>query len=677
MATPEEELKRLREIIEYHNRRYYVFDDPEISDGEYDSMVRQLQEMERMHPEFVSAESPTATIGTRPVFDTFKPVVHKQRMLSLDNAVSSEEIAGFDTRIKGLLPPEYLPIEYVMEPKIDGLAVEIIYENGLLTVASTRGDGAVGENITANIRTIIAVPLKLEQRKGAPPIPELLEVRGEVYMEKESLLLLNNERLKSGQPLFANPRNAAAGSLKQKDFRITAKRRLTMYCYGAGEIKGVAFKTHLEIINAFNLWGLRVNTPYTKICRSVDEIISNFNELSDVRNSLPYEIDGAVIKVNNLNLHEMLGTTSKSPRWAIALKFAPNQATTFVKSIEVQVGRTGALTPVVNLEPVEIGGVTVSRATLHNEEEAKRKDVRVNDIVLVQRAGDVIPEIVKVIISKRPEGTAPFEMPDRCPICNTHVYKLEKEVIIKCPNPLCPAQSKGRLKHFASKGAMDIDGLGEKIISKLMDNYLIKESADLYRLTVNDLLNLDKMAVKSASNLIASIERSKKVSLNCFLYALGINFVGEHTAMVIADTFGSLEKIINASYEELCNIHEIGPSIAGSIVSYFENSDNMEHLNRLLLSGISFNEPEKPTEERSLIAGMKFVFTGTLASMTRDEASKAIIKLGGFTMSSLSKETDYLVAGANAGSKLAKAEALNINVLDEAKFLELINYKTI
>ena len=662
------QIEELREKIRYHNYLYYVLDAPEISDAKYDRLFRQLVELEQAHPELITPDSPTQRVGAKPQ-EAFAQVTHRQPMLSLENAFGRQELVDFDARLKRYLNLRSA-IEYTAEPKIDGLAVELVYENGRLAVASTRGDGYVGEDVTLNIKTILAVPLTLMEPKEGPPVPELLEVRGEVYMEIEAFQELNRERIKKDLPPFANPRNAAAGSVRQLDPKVTAKRPLNMFCYGVGEVRGANFETQMEMMLTLQKWGLRVNRQYIRLCKTIDEAVNYCGQLEEMRETFPYEIDGAVIKVNSMELQRRLGEKARSPRWAMAYKFKPTQETTRLLRIDVQVGRTGVLTPVAHLEPVEVGGVVVKRATLHNEDEIQKKDIREGDIVLVQRAGDVIPEVVMPIVSKRTGKEKQFVMPKNCPVCGTKVVRKPGEVASRCPNPNCPAQVKEALKHFVSKGAMNIEGLGDKLITQLIEKGLVEEPADLYELTKEDFLKLDKVADKAATNLIQAIEDSKKTTLAKFIYGLGIRHVGEHIASVLANHFGSINELQNASEEELLAIDEIGPEIAQSIVSYFQDEENRRQLKRLLESGIELQAPARMAE--SPIAGKTFVLTGSLASMTRSEAKEIIEKLGGKVSSSVSSGTDYLVVGESPGSKLAKAREKGVSILTEEEFLKLI-----
>ncbi|MBL7216311.1 MAG: NAD-dependent DNA ligase LigA [Desulfobacteraceae bacterium] len=661
------EIEKLREEIRHHNHRYYSLDDPEISDAEYDRVFRRLLALEQQHPELVTPESPTQKVGARPQ-KAFSEVKHSLPMLSLENSVSDQDLRDFDTRVKRFLGNDS-PVEYTVEPKIDGLAVELVYENGVLTVASTRGDGFTGENVTQNIKTILTIPLTLTKKKNALPPPDLLEVRGEVYMELEAFEELNHERTEKDLPSFANPRNAAAGSLRQLDPKITARRPLNMFCYGIGTVSELSCDTHHELMILLQQWGLRVNKPYIRICGTPTEVIDYCRHLEDIREQFFYEIDGAVIKVNSLDMQTRLGQKSRSPRWSMAYKFKPTQETTTITRIHVQVGRTGALTPVAHLKPVELSGVIVRRATLHNQEEIDKKDIREGDLVIVQRAGDVIPEVVKAIKSKRTGREKRFTMSSRCPVCGSDVVKREGEVVVRCPNSNCPAQVKGAFKHFVSKGAMNIDGLGDKIIAQLIQKGLIEEEVDLYRLDLDDLLKLDKIKEKSATNLLRAIENSKKTTLARFIYALGIRHVGEYVAVILADHFGYIERLGKATEEDLITIDGIGPQIAESIYAYFEDQHNRDHINWLIQTGIELEAPSLPPA--SPAAGKTFVITGSLSSMKRSEAKEVITRNGGRIASSVSGNTDYLIAGESPGSKLRKARNLGIAILNEDELLKL------
>ncbi len=663
------EIEKLRDKIRYHNYRYYVLNDPEISDAEYDRLFNRLIELEKKYPELVTPDSPTQRVGAEPQKE-FRQVRHRQPMLSLDDCFGENELKEFDSRIKRFLGNVDI-IEYIVEPKIDGLAVELVYEKGKLAVASTRGDGYVGEDITQNIKTIMSVPLLLRAKKDSIPIPDLLEVRGEVYMEKEAFKKLNKDREKHGLPLFANPRNAAAGSVRQLDPKVTAKRPLDIFCYGIGEVSDLGpIKTQYQLMLQLQEWGLRINRRYLRLCRSIEEIIDYCHNLEKTRDELPYEIDGAVIKVNNLELQRKLGSKARSPRWAVAYKFNPIQETTKIVDIEIQVGRTGVLTPVACLEPVEIGGVVVKRATLHNQEEIEKKDIRIGDIVIVQRAGDVIPEVVMPIKAKRTGKERIFKMPEYCPVCGTKVLKKKGEVAIRCPNRNCPAQIRAALRHFVSKGAMDIEGIGQKILDQMIEKGLVKEEPDIYYLNFEDLKKLDGIQDKSAKNILNAIEKSKHTTLARFIFALGIRYVGEHTAQILAEHFGNLDKLMEASLEELLSIKGIGEETAKSIRAYLEDEKNLKNIQRLLDAGITFEEAKSEIE--SPIAGKTFVFTGTLKSMKRDEAKKMVMSKGGKVSSQVSKSVDYVVVGESPGSKLNKARSLSIKTLTEEEFLKML-----
>jgi DNA ligase (NAD+) len=670
------ELASLREQINFHNYRYYILDDPEISDAEYDRLFRRLLAIEERHPELVVPESPSQRVGA-PIEGGFKPFKHSTPMLSLENGFSDKEVKDFEDRVKRLLKSSK-PISYTVEPKMDGLAVELVYEGSILRAGATRGDGYTGEDITSNIKTIRSIPLRLFPPQDGRDLPERLAVRGEVYMEKKAFQRLNKEREKRGEPAFANPRNAAAGSVRQLDPEITAQRPLLFFSYGIGEAVGWDFNSHIELLTTLNAWGLRVNTRYIKKCENSDEAIAHCHYLESIEHDLPYEIDGAVIKVNTINLQKALGEKSRSPRWALAYKFKPTQSTTKIVEIDVQVGRTGALTPVALLEPVEVGGVTVSRATLHNQEEIERKDIREGDTVIVQRAGDVIPEVVKVVTSKRSGREKPFVMPDRCPVCGSELISRDTQVILRCSNPECPAQVNRGIKHFVSKEAMDIDGLGDKLVDQLIDKGLIKDASDIYHLRIENLLPLEKMAEKLATNILDAVNRSKSTTLPKFIYSLGIRHVGEHVARVLAKQFRNFENLRRASSEELVSIGEIGPEIADSIVSYISNEENLSLINRLFAAGITIEE--MPLEEVPLkghpFSGKSLVLTGTLSTQTRPEAKKLILERGGKIATSLSSKTDFLVVGASPGSKLAKAADLGVRILSEEEFLSMLREET-
>ena len=666
MVAVTEKIKSLRQQINDHNYRYYVLDDPVISDGEYDQLFRELEQLEELHPELIVPESPTQRIGAEPL-EAFGTVTHRLPMMSLANAMSDDELSAFDERLKKAID-NMADIEYVSEPKLDGLAVELIYENGTFVNGSTRGDGTSGEDITANLKTIKAIPLALRHDKRS--IPTLLEVRGEVFIRKSDFTSLNNHREKSGEPPFANPRNAAAGSLRQLDPKITATRSLSIYCYQAGSIIGTKFNTHWEFLQSLQDWGLPVN-PEVQIAAGIKQAIAYHQQLETRRNDLPYEIDGSVIKVNSLSLQNTVGVRSRTPRWAIAGKFKAQQATTVINDIISSVGRTGAVTPVAKLEAVEVGGVTVTNATLHNQDEIDRKDIRIGDTVVVERSGDVIPKVIKVISAKRPARTEPYHLPTSCPVCNHELYRSEDEVVYRCHNHACSAQIKGHLQHFVSKNAMDIDGVGEKLIEQLVDQDLIHTVNDLFHLDQATLAGLERMGEKSASNALASITSAKATTFARFVFALGIRHVGEHTAKIIEQAFqGDFEKFRYASFDELENIDEIGPIVAESIIRFWQDGANKKIVEACFEMGITFQE--HPEMLPQTLAGKTFVFTGSLEIYTRKAAQELVESRGARASSSVSKNTDYVVAGAGAGSKLAKAKDMGISVLTEQEFENLL-----
>ena len=661
-----ERVKELRQALHRHNYRYHVLDDPEISDAEYDRMMQELVKLEADFPELMTPDSPTLRVGALPL-DKFETIEHSIPMLSLENGFNDQDIIEFDQRIKRNLNIDS-DIIYTAEPKLDGVAVELVYENGQLITASTRGDGFYGELITSNVRTIRSVPLRLHNEKKRT-IPSLLEVRGEVFIAKEAFKSLNNERLDENLPPFANPRNAAAGSLRQLDSKITAKRPLEIFVYGVGRVADLVWESHSDTLQALQKLGFRIN-PHVQPKVTLKEVIGYYRKLGEQRNLLPYDIDGMVIKVDSLDLQRRLGATSRSPRWAIAYKFKATQETTRIIDIDVQVGRTGTLTPVAHLKPVKIGGVTVSRATLHNEDEIKRKDIRIGDTVLVQRAGDVIPEVVKVIASKRTGEEKAFNMPISCPVCRSTVIRSENEAALRCINTSCPAQVKERIKHFASKGAFDIDGLGEKLIDQLVDKDLLFSYADIFRLKEDMLKNLDRMGSKSADNIVRAIEDSKRITLNRFIYALGIRHVGEHVAGILAKSFESLEKLINATKEELETIDGVGPVVAESIVDFFGQDENHKIVTKIIDSGVQIFPND--VHKQGNLTGKIFVLTGTLESLTRSEAKRTIEEAGGKVSGSVSRNTDFLVVGASPGSKLKRAQELGVDIIDEETLMKLM-----
>ncbi len=668
MAVPEEIKRRveaLRREIDYHNWRYYVLDQPVISDAEYDALMAELQRLEQRYPELVTPDSPTQRVGAPPS-EAFAPVRHEVPMLSLDNAFTDEDVHDFERRVKERLGEE--KIDYATEPKLDGLAVSILYENGRLVRAATRGDGYTGEDITANVRTIRSIPLRL-QGSGWP---DRFEARGEVFMPIEGFRQLNQWAERHGEKTFANPRNAAAGSLRQLDPRITARRPLDFFCYGFGVFPQDRLPaTHHEMLETFLAWGIPV-APERSVVRGAEGCLAYYRQMLEKRDTLPYETDGVVYKVDRFDWQRRLGFTARAPRWAIAHKFPAHEATTIVEDIEIQVGRTGILTPVAKLKPVQVGGVTVSSASLHNFAEIKRKDVRIGDTVVVRRAGDVIPEVVKVIGEKRPSGARTIAPPTRCPACGSEVVEDPGGTLLRCSGGLfCPAQLKAGIKHFASRRAMDIDGLGEKLIDQLLEKGLIKDVADLYRLTVDQLEKLERMGLKSARNLVEALEKSKHTTLARFLYALGIREVGEVTAQILADHFRSLEKLMAASELELEQLPGIGPIVARHIVAFFRQPHNLDVIERLRRAGVHWETPQVDATPRPL-EGKTFVFTGSLSSMSREEAKSRVEALGGKVTNSVSKKTDYVVAGEKPGSKFDKAMKLGVDVLDEEQFLDLL-----
>lgn len=662
-------VEELRQALHFHNYRYFVLDDPQISDAEYDRMMKELIELEEAFPELASPDSPSARVGSAPL-DKFETAAHTIPMLSLDKGFSESDILDFDLRVKrGLGLPETEAILYTAEPKIDGVAVEIVYQDGVLTTASTRGDGRMGEVITANVKTVSSVPLHLLESDDRP-VPPLLEVRGEIFLSLPNFEKLNRERADQGEPLFANPRNAAAGSLRQLDSAITAQRPLEIFIYGIGVAEGLETSSQAGTIDVLKSLGFRTN-PLIRPRIGIQEILDFYQELDSVRLELSYEIDGLVMKVDDFDYQRRLGATSRRPRWALAIKFEATQERTCVKDIQVQVGRTGALTPVALLEPVSVGGVTVSRATLYNEDEVKKKDVRIGDMVFVRRAGDVIPEIVKVIESSRNGSERKFSMPAFCPVCGKPVRRISGEVVTRCVNVSCPAQIKANIRHFASKRAFDIDGLGEKLIDQMVDRGVISDYADLFTLNRQTLENLHRMAAKSSDNLINAIEGSKKVSFSRFLYAMGIRNVGNHVADVLAAAFDRLEAVRKARKEDLEVIREIGPAVAESIADFFAEEKNQSAIDRLLNLGVQIEYPQ-PVRKEAALSGKTFVLTGKLESMTRDEAGHLIEQLGGSVTGSVSKKTDYVVVGESPGSKLDQAQKYGVSVLSESEFKEMI-----
>lgn len=657
------EHQRLSKQLHHHNYLYHSLDAPEISDSEYDHLMQRLLRLEEQFPELVTPSSPSQRVGSVPL-DRFPAAQHTSPMLSLENAFGAEDLRDFDSRCKRYLSREE-DIEYICEPKLDGVAVALSYRNGQLVRGATRGNGSTGEEITQNLRTIKAIPLQLQN-----DFPAELEVRGEVYMELEAFQRLNQKRREEGQTTYANPRNLTAGSLRQLDAKLTAERPLTISCYGIGSLRGEEPPSHHQLLEKLNQWGLRVNLEETRLAKQIADVIARFEELQAKRDQLAYEIDGMVVKVNSRTLQQELGEKSRTPRWAIACKFPPRQEQTVLESVRYQVGRTGAITPVGNLRPVNVSGVTVSSASLHNWDEIARLGVKIGDTVVVERAGDVIPDIVSVVTEKRSGTEQPIAEPTQCPVCGSTVAREEGEVVPRCQGLNCPAQLKESLKHFCSRGGMDIEGLGDRLIDQLLRLDLVKTIADLYRLTRDELFQFDRMGEKLAENLLQAIEESKQRPLERFLYALGIRHVGSHLAKVLSRQFGTLEAIAAADLEQLKEIHEIGPQVAESVTRFFADPGNRELLAEIRKLGV---EPTSNDQQRGdRFKGKVFVFTGSLERFTRKEGEGLVEAEGGRASGSVSQKTDFVVAGPGAGSKLTRAEKLGIQVLDEEEFLNLL-----
>ena len=663
----EKEIADLRDKIRYHEHRYYVLDDPEIADFEFDKLMQRLKELELQHPDLVTPDSPTQRVGGAPAAELPK-VRHTTRMMSLDNTYSVDDLRDFDRRVRELAGRDQ--VGYVAELKLDGLSMALTYQDGKLVRGVTRGDGMVGEDVTSNIRTIRSVPLRLEAKKLALiGHPAQFEVRGEVIMTRKAFEQTNAQREAAGEPKFANPRNSAAGSIRQLDPRIVAERKLDMFVYYI-QVQGVELAgEHAQALETLSAMGFKVN-PHWRRCPAFDDLLAYIQEWETRRESLDYDIDGIVIKVNNTRLWQELGTTAKSPRWAVAYKYPARQATTRVMEIRAQVGRTGTLTPVADLEPVDVGGVTVSHATLHNMDEIERLGVKIGDTVLIQRAGEVIPQVVKVV-KAAPDGRA-FEMPKKCPVCGGDVHRAEGEVAYRCVNTACPAKLKESLLYFAGRRAMNIDGLGEALVDQLVDKGLVHDVADLYHLTHQQLTELERMGDKSAQNLLDEIKRSKQMELARVIFALGIRFVGERTGQLLANHFGSLDKLANATGDELVEAEEVGPRVAEAIQEFFHEKRNREVIEKLREAGLQFKQ-EQTRKADGKLAGKQFVLTGTLPTYSRDQAKQMIEDSGGRVVGSVSKKTDYVVVGADPGSKLDKARALGIKTLDEAGLRELLN----
>ena len=661
LHNPEKRVKELREKIELYNYHYYVQDNPLVADAEYDAIFRELQALESEHPQLLNDDSPTQRVGAK-ASSEFPPVVHQVSMLSLNNAFTDDEVAAFDRRVRQGLDAEM--VDYACEPKFDGLAITLRYENGKFVRGATRGDGFTGEDVTANLRTIPTIPLRISVEQP------LLEVRGEVLMLKKDFNRLNEVQQAKEEKLFVNPRNAAAGSLRQLDPALTAKRRLTFFAYGVGAIQGKALPvTHSGQMEYLKQLTFRVS-PEVRVVKGHEGLLQYYREMESLRGDLPYEVDGVVYKVDRIKLQEELGFVSRAPRFAIAHKFTAEEAITTLIGIDVQVGRTGTITPVARLSPVFVGGVVVTNATLHNEDEVHRKDVRVGDTVVVRRAGDVIPEVLRTVPEKRPADTLVFKMPTQCPICASDIIRLDGEAAARCTGGLyCPAQRKQALLHFAQRRAMDIEGLGEKIVDQLVDNQIVNTPADIFKLGIVKLAALERMADKSANNLLSAIDKSKHTTLQRFIYALGIRHVGEATAKDLVKHFGNLDAIMGADETTLLSVNDVGPIVAASIARFFSEAHNREVIEQLRAAGVSWEEGAGKSVANTQLAGQTFVLTGTLPTLTRDEAKQLIENAGGKVTGSVSKKTNYVVAGEEAGSKLEKAKELSIAIIDEAELL--------
>src|SRR5881628_3794437 len=658
-------ISELREQIHHHDYLYYAEARPEVSDAEYDALMRELRELEAAFPDLVTADSPTQRVAGQPV-DAFRPVEHRAAMLSLDNATTPDDLRELEARLGRALPGARF--DYVCEPKIDGLGIALVYERGRFVRGATRGDGRVGEDITANLKTIRSLPMVLRGALGG--VPEL-EVRGEVFMPRADFEQLNRTLQDEGQATFANPRNAAAGAVRQKDPAATARRPLDILLYHVGEGRELGFRTYWDTLAALREAGFKTN-PRAERCATLDAVIDYCRRLEADRDALGYDADGAVVKVDSLEQQWRLGSTTHHPRWAIAFKFAGRQATTVVQAIEVNVGKTGALTPVAKLAPVELAGVTIRNVSLHNEDEIRRKDIRVGDTVLIERAGDVIPYVVQVIVAKRPGSSKEFEFPRECPACKHAVIRIPGEAYWRCPNSACPAQLKERLRHFGSRRAMDIEHLGEAVIEQLVERRLVGNFADLYHLTVSDLVELERLAEKSAHNLVTAIEGAKTRGLAPLVNALGIRMVGERVAGLLANHFGSMSRVQEVSVAELTEIRGIGEEIAESVRKFFDDESNAEVIRRLGVAGVAMSQPGFQADAPRPLAGQTFVLTGTLQSLTRDAARERIERLGGRVTSSVSKKTSYVVVGEAAGTKADDARRLGVTILDEATLLELL-----
>lgn len=656
----------LRDLIARYDHEYYALDAPSVPDSEYDQVYRALHDLEKLHPSLITPESPTQRVSGSAV-NAFNSITHRQAMLSLNNAFEDNGLDAFDKRVREALGQDH--IEYAVEPKFDGLAITLTYENGIFTQGATRGDGYTGEDVTHNLRTLRAIPLRLNCTEP----PKLLEVRGEVLMFKRDFDKLNQTQLNNGEKLFANPRNAAAGSLRQLDAKITATRPLSFFAYGLGAAEGIpSLSSHSMAMDYLASLYFPVSS-LREVVTGLTGLLSYYQKIGSARDQLPFDIDGVVYKVNRFNQQNELGFVSRAPRWAIAHKFPAQEALTVVEDITVQVGRTGAITPVARLKAVFVGGVTVTNATLHNEDEVRRKDVHIGDTVSVRRAGDVIPEVVSVLLERRPVDARRFEMPTTCPECGSHILKLADEAVARCTGGLfCPAQRKQAITHFASRRAMDIEGLGDKLVEQLVEANLVHTLADIYKLDLNTLSSLERMATKSAQNILDALQCSKKTTLARFIYALGMRNVGEATAKDLAKHFGTLPTIMQADVEALLNVNDIGPVVAESITSFFSESHNQDVISALLAAGINWPGADIKQLVTSKFSGKIFVLTGTLPNLSRDSAKELIEAAGGKVSGSVSKKTDYVIAGSDAGNKLDKALELGLVILDEAAFIKLL-----
>ncbi|HHX24656.1 MAG: NAD-dependent DNA ligase LigA [Tepidanaerobacteraceae bacterium] len=665
LTQAQSRIKELREVINHHNRQYYVLDNPEISDTLYDSLMQELIALESQFPKLITTDSPTQRVGGSPLA-AFNRVTHRESMISLADAFNEGDLRDFHRRVTESVGDQ---VEYIVELKIDGLAISLTYENGILVTAATRGDGTVGEDVTQNVKTIKSVPLRLDIDQSK--VPKLIEIRGEIYLPKKGFIKLNEEREDLELPPFANPRNAAAGSIRQLDPKIAAKRPLSTFMYGIGYVEGMSFSTHYEVLEFFKTCGFRVNSHF-KLFNNFEDVIDYCMSWRGKRDLLPYEIDGMVIKVNSLDFQKNLGSTAKNPRWAIAYKFPAEQRVSVIEDIIVSVGRTGTLTPNAVLKPVRIAGSTVSRATLHNEDYIKEKDIRIGDSVLVQKAGDIIPEVVEVLKEKRTGNEKEFKMPRYCPECGSDAIRAAGESAYRCTGVACPAQIRRSIIHFASRDAMDIRGLGPAVVSLLLSEGLIKDVSDIYFLKKEDMVDLERMGDKSATNLITAIESSKKQPLDRLIYALGIPFIGSKASTILAQAFGSMEKLQSATYDDLINIPEIGEKMAESIITFFKQQQNKELLSRLEKAGLSFRAKEEKDGYKPL-ENLTFVLTGTLEKYSRHEAQEIIERLGGRVTGSVSKKTNYVVSGKDPGSKYEKAIKLGIKIINEEAFEEMIS----